>query len=281
MGIYRELSNRFGVTIAGTQYLRLTPSTLDVFPGQIRFGVALDTVFIRDAANTLALRNGTNAQTFNIYNTYTDASNYERFKLGWDSNEFKFINDAAGTGVTRGMRFVTSGAIIFNSGGVLTNNKIEPTSTDTISVGSSTFLFQSAYLSRSIQGSKSKTVVDNVSTSFVRLSVADDDYEACEIVWTAFAEDADTDARQVRIGTNTVAILNNSGTETASFSASADDQAVSVTAGTLAVSFSSASAATDTIDLYVTLNTSLDAAAETLTFEWRLNCPSPVTVTPQ
>jgi hypothetical protein len=179
------------------------------------------------------------------------------------------------------MRFVTSGAILFNSGGVLTNNKIEPTSTDTISVGSSTFLFQSAYLSRSIQGSKSKTVVDNVSTSFVRLSVADDDYEACEIVWTAFAEDADTDARQVRIGTNTVAILNNSGTETASFSASADDQAVSVTAGTLAVSFSSASAATDTIDLYVTLNTSLDAAAETLTFEWRLNCPSPVTVTPQ
>jgi hypothetical protein len=142
-------------------------------------------------------------------------------------------------------------------------------------------LFQSAYLSRSIQGSKSKTLVDNVSTSFVRLSVADDDYEGCRIIWTAFAEDADTDARQTRTGSNSVAILNNSGTETAAFSASADDQVVVVTAGTISVNFSSASAATDTIDLYVSVNTSLDAAAETLTFEWRLDCPSVVTVTPQ
>jgi hypothetical protein len=33
---------------------------------------------LRDAANTLAQRNSTNAQTFNLYNTYTDASNYKR-----------------------------------------------------------------------------------------------------------------------------------------------------------------------------------------------------------
>lgn len=40
-----------------------------------------DLFLYRDAANTLAQRNGTNAQTFNLYNTYTDASNYERFKF--------------------------------------------------------------------------------------------------------------------------------------------------------------------------------------------------------
>jgi hypothetical protein len=272
MGIYRELSNRFGVTIAGTQYLRLTPSTLDVFPGQIRFGVALDTVFIRDAANTLALRNGTNQQAFHLYNTYTDGSNYERLRISANGTYYEIKAEGAGTGSSR--------TITLQSMNIQTN-VIWPSFNDGGSIGLGVSQWQSGYFSRSIQGSKSKAVVDNVSTSFVRLSVADDDYEACEIVWTAFAEDADTDARQVRIGTNTVAILNNSGTETASFSASADDQAVSVTAGTLAVSFSSASAATDTIDLYVTLNTSLDAAAETLTFEWRLNCPSPVTVTPQ
>lgn len=37
-----------------------------------------DTILLRDAANTLAQRNGTAAQTARIYGTYTDASNYRR-----------------------------------------------------------------------------------------------------------------------------------------------------------------------------------------------------------
>jgi hypothetical protein len=62
-------------------------------------GSAGDAFFLRDgAANTLAQRNGTNAQTFNIYNTYTDASNYERVKLGWSANTFQLIHEASGTG---------------------------------------------------------------------------------------------------------------------------------------------------------------------------------------
>jgi len=40
-----------------------------------------DTILFRDAANTLAQRNSTNAQTFRLYNTYTDASNYVRTSL--------------------------------------------------------------------------------------------------------------------------------------------------------------------------------------------------------
>lgn len=44
---------------------------------------ALDTGIMWDAANTLALRNGTNAQTFRAYNTYTDASNNEYAAIGW------------------------------------------------------------------------------------------------------------------------------------------------------------------------------------------------------
>jgi len=55
----------------------------------------------RDAANTLAQRNGTNAQTFNLYNTYTDASNYERGFLKWDANVFTIGTEAAGTGTAR------------------------------------------------------------------------------------------------------------------------------------------------------------------------------------
>ena len=45
---------------------------------------AADTILARDAANTLAQRNGVNAQAFNIYNTYTDASNYE--SAAWRSS---------------------------------------------------------------------------------------------------------------------------------------------------------------------------------------------------
>jgi hypothetical protein len=48
-----------------------------------------DLALYRDAANTLAQRNSTNAQTFNLYNTYTDASNYERYSIKWDGNVVK------------------------------------------------------------------------------------------------------------------------------------------------------------------------------------------------
>ena len=39
-----------------------------------------DVALSRDTANILALRNGANAQTFNTYGTYTDASNYRRLR---------------------------------------------------------------------------------------------------------------------------------------------------------------------------------------------------------
>lgn len=60
-----------------------------------------DTRLYRDAANTLALRNSTNAQTFNVYNTYTDASNYERAVIKWASDRWVIGLEAAGTGIGR------------------------------------------------------------------------------------------------------------------------------------------------------------------------------------
>jgi hypothetical protein len=55
----------------------------------------------RDAANTLAQRNATNAQTFRVYNTFTDASNYERGFMRWNANVLQIGNESAGTGVAR------------------------------------------------------------------------------------------------------------------------------------------------------------------------------------
>jgi len=61
----------------------------------------LDISLARDAANTLALRNLTNAQTFNIYNTFTNSSNYEAGTITWSSNTFAITPTAAGTGTSR------------------------------------------------------------------------------------------------------------------------------------------------------------------------------------
>jgi len=40
----------------------------------------------RDAAQIIAQRNGVNAQSFRVYNTYTDSSNYERAVIDWTTN---------------------------------------------------------------------------------------------------------------------------------------------------------------------------------------------------
>lgn len=61
-----------------------------------------------DAANTLALRNGAAAQTLNIYNNRTDASNYERGYIRWSLNLFEIGMEVAGTGVARNIRFGTN-----------------------------------------------------------------------------------------------------------------------------------------------------------------------------
>jgi hypothetical protein len=74
------------------------------------FNTASDTFLTRDAANTLAQRNGTNAQTFRIYNTFTDESNYERGKIQWASNVLRIGTEKAGTGTARNLELQTDGA---------------------------------------------------------------------------------------------------------------------------------------------------------------------------
>jgi hypothetical protein len=81
----------------------------------------------RESANRLALRNGANAQGIDIYNTYTDASNYENLFIGFTSNEALLQVEKAGTGLTRDFRLniaglscvwigVSKGSIAFGDG---------------------------------------------------------------------------------------------------------------------------------------------------------------------
>ena len=87
------------------------------FSSGTSFGNAnADVLLRRDAANTLAQRNGTNAQEFRLYNTYTDASNYERGFLKWDTNVLKIGTAKAGTGSARNLAFEIDGTIRLDYG---------------------------------------------------------------------------------------------------------------------------------------------------------------------
>jgi hypothetical protein len=80
-------------------------------------GVGTRDLFLsRDAANTLAQRNGVNAQAFNLYNTYTDASNYERGFMKWVGNTLRIGTDALGTGSARSVEFQPGGTTQFAVG---------------------------------------------------------------------------------------------------------------------------------------------------------------------
>jgi hypothetical protein len=74
-----------------------------------------DIYLYRDAANTLAQRNGTNAQTFRLYNTFTDSSNYERGVFDWttNTNALTIGTQKAGTGTARRLRINSAEQIDF------------------------------------------------------------------------------------------------------------------------------------------------------------------------
>jgi hypothetical protein len=73
---------------------------------KVSFGSNLSLI---GASNVLEQLNSTNAQTFNLYNTYTDASNYERGRMAWVGNELRFGPESAGTGSSRSLGLYAGG----------------------------------------------------------------------------------------------------------------------------------------------------------------------------
>src|SRR5437870_3620064 len=80
LGIYREAANRLGLGVSGVQKISFRASgPVFASDGAVSWSsgtanLAADLFLVRDAANTLAQRNGTAAQAFNLYNTFTDGS---------------------------------------------------------------------------------------------------------------------------------------------------------------------------------------------------------------
>lgn len=65
----------------------------------------------RGDANTVEQYNSTNAQSFYVYNTRTDASNYERAVFGYASNVLKIGHQYAGTGAGRNIDLMFGGSV--------------------------------------------------------------------------------------------------------------------------------------------------------------------------
>jgi hypothetical protein len=80
--------------------------------GVFSLGTSADVVLARDGANTLAQRNGVNAQTSRVYNTFTDASNGEWAELTWLSNVAYLRPQANGTGTARPLVPVTGATTV-------------------------------------------------------------------------------------------------------------------------------------------------------------------------
>lgn len=95
-GIWFPSSGRLILESAGSPRVDITGSGVGISGGVLFF--ASDTTLVREAANGLSQRNTTNAQKFSLYETYTDASNYERYSLTTGSDALILGAETAGTG---------------------------------------------------------------------------------------------------------------------------------------------------------------------------------------
>lgn len=110
VGIYRVANNNGALVSNNAKILQWDSTT--VYVNQLTLDIAnADVRLVREGANILAMRNSTNAQHFYEYNTFTDASNYERGSIGWgiEANVFRISTTALGTGTARKIRIYPSG----------------------------------------------------------------------------------------------------------------------------------------------------------------------------
>ncbi len=116
----------------------LIQANLTTAVASVGYDISTDVKLRRDAANTLSLINGTNAQAFHVYNTEdTSLTNYERGVFKWDTDVLEIGMEHAGTGIQRNVQLHRGGIdhIKFN-GKVLLQRDIIVSSNITMSEAS-------------------------------------------------------------------------------------------------------------------------------------------------
>lgn len=115
-GFYHSNANQVSFAAGGGQQFAMGPGSFSFTNATAQFGWSNDTLLFRDAAGVLAQRNSTNAQAFRVYNTFTDASNYERAGFNWGGNVFTIATEKSGTGGSRTIQLNATNNIQFQAG---------------------------------------------------------------------------------------------------------------------------------------------------------------------
>lgn len=166
----------------------------------------------------------------------------------------------------------------------LTSSALAPTTTNADTLGTSSLLVKDAYVSTSIQGTRSKDLTEGNPTGFVRISVAQDSYVSGYVDYVIYARQNASNA-QARAGVVHFVAINLAGTESVTLfrpdgQTTVDNttDAVVVSGGTLTNTFT-ATGGTDAFDINANATSSL--AQVTLLIQYRVVITSGVaTVTP-
>ena len=184
---------------------------------------------------------------------------------------------------TTGLRFTPGGFVTYYGAGSASfsayGSAINPAVSDGRTLGDSAALWQSLALSRSIQGSKAKSLTDAAAAvSFTRIAVPTNGYIGGELIYTANSTDGTN--RLTTTGRYNFAGADTAGTVTCGTPNAVGTPATAYRRANTLVCAVTAVTSTTNCDLQVTCTDNL-AGTQTVTFEYRLDMPSPATVSPQ
>jgi hypothetical protein len=202
------------VTVAGTNSLIFTATGMKVRGGTLGFTSGDETVLVSDANDVLAMRRGTNPNTFNIYNTFTSATNHERGFLRWNSNVFEIgTEEGSGGGSRRDLRLKTGigthvdimaggGTLAwrFNSSGELVPNATNTRDFGNVSTRVRTGFFENLFVGTTFEIYNARTS----ATNFERLNIRKASNEF--IIDAQVGADGGT-LRGIKIGSATSSLL--------------------------------------------------------------------------
>ncbi|MFZ0615435.1 MAG: hypothetical protein WAN16_03170 [Chthoniobacterales bacterium] len=121
-GVANYYSNTLAFHVRGAQ-VAVPSSSAYTWSSSGVAGQTSDLLLYRDAANTLALRNGTNAQTSRIYGTFTDASNGRRLDItSTTAGIFTLTATGNGTGASGNLLKLTAPILLPASSVTLVTN---------------------------------------------------------------------------------------------------------------------------------------------------------------
>ena len=292
MGLYKAAANQLGISNVGAGSGIVigggSPNGLYVYNGVLGL---TDTYLVREAANTLALRNGVSAQQMNIYDSYTDAGNYRRIGI-YSAAGTQYIQTQSAGGTASGYLVLGSQNNLYFQAGVggtpttyaqLSPTAFGPAANDALDLAAAATQFKSLLLSRSIQGSKSKTLTDASATGFVQIALPQTlglNFTSGTILWQVHCDNGSTTVYADRAGQTVFTCNNISGTEACVFDATAQ-QVTQAATYSLAAPAWTATGGTDTATLNVNADCAGVVGPTNMYIHYRLDILDPQTVTPQ